>query len=159
MQCDLCGKETDELFEVFIEGSRLHVCKDCAKYGKIIRKIPTGKEDNEHNSVKSFKRRKPREEDKLYYFIDNFGKVVELARLKRGLRQKDLARMLGIKESLLHSIETSSIEPSVPLAKKIEKTLSVKIMQEASPVDVSKTFEDKHSSSLTLGDFVKVRKR
>ncbi len=157
MQCDLCGKETDELFEVFIEGSKLHVCKDCAKFGKVIRKISTGKE--EEKPAKPFRRRKPKEEDKLYYFVDNFGKVVELARLKKSLRQKDLARMLGIKESLLHSIETSSIEPSVPLAKKIEKTLSIKILQEASPVDVGKISHNNAASSLTLGDFVKVRKR
>ena len=157
MQCDLCGKETDELFEVFIEGSKLHVCKDCAKYGKIIRRVSTGKD--EKKPVKPFRRMKPKEEDKLYYFVDNFGKVVELARLKKGLRQKDLARMLGIKESLLHSIETSSIEPSVPLAKKIEKTLSINILQEVLPVDTSRISNDKNSSSLTLGDFVKIKKR
>lgn len=157
MQCDLCGKETDELFEVFIEGSKLHVCKDCAKYGRVIRKVSIGREENK--PVGSFRRRKPKDEEKIYYFADNFGKVVELARLKKGLRQKDLAKILGIKESLLHSIETSSIEPSILLAKKIERILSVNILREDSSIEVKGDGEDKSSSSLTLGDFVKIKKR
>ncbi len=157
MQCELCGKETNELFLVLIEGTKLRVCKSCAKYGRVLSRVNAEKhvDSNEH------KRRVKRSDtpEPVYSFVDDFGKVVEDARLRKGWKQVELAKRLAIKESLLHKIETSDLEPSVDLARRIEKLLSVKILVEV-PSDLSPMKSTSSSSSaLTLGDLVKVRKR
>ena len=38
--CDMCGKETD-LVVALIEGTELNVCRECGKFGKILRKLKT----------------------------------------------------------------------------------------------------------------------
>jgi len=41
-KCDLCGKETDELFEVKIDGVIYHICKECLEKGNY--KVYDGKD-------------------------------------------------------------------------------------------------------------------
>jgi len=48
-------------------------------------------------------------------------------RKKKGLRQTDLARMIGIFQSELSEIERGIRKPSVYLAKKIAKALGVSL--------------------------------
>ena len=48
-------------------------------------------------------------------------------RKKKGLRQTDLARIIGIFQSEISEIETGIRKPSVYLAKRIAKALRVKV--------------------------------
>lgn len=41
-KCDLCGKKTDELFEVKIDGVIYHICKECLEKGNY--KVYDGKD-------------------------------------------------------------------------------------------------------------------
>lgn len=159
MQCELCGKETDKLYLVRIEGTTLRVCESCAKYGKVLSvvKNPKTLEKSKSKEVGS-KRFRPAREEPQYVLIDDFGRLIKNKRESLGLKQKEFARMLSIKESLLHNIETSSIEPSVELARKLEKVLSLKLLMELSSTNVPSRSERKNVA-LTLGDFVKVRKK
>ena len=55
MQCDLCGKE-DELYLALIEGTELNVCKNCSKFGKIIKKIIRETKEIKEKEVKKKKK-------------------------------------------------------------------------------------------------------
>ena len=155
MQCELCGKETDEVYTILIEGTKLHVCKDCSRYGKII-DVKRNHSVEQNIKRKAVRHTKEREE-RLFSLVPNFSEIIREKREKLGLKQKEFAKALSIKESLLHKIETGSFEPSLNLARKFEKLLNVKIIEELTRESVSST--NKKSTTLTLGDLVKIKKR
>ena len=47
------------------------------------------------------------------------GKNIKLFRINAGLKQKDLANTIGVKDSYLSTIESGKKEPSLTLLKKI----------------------------------------
>lgn len=53
------------------------------------------------------------------------GKNIKLYRTIVGLKQKELAQMVEVKESYLSSIENDKKEPSLSLLKKISKALNI----------------------------------
>ncbi len=158
MQCDICGKETDEIYVILVEGSKLNVCKECSHYGKIIevkrKQTPTNNKGNDLPRRAMSKRKK---EEKVYAINPDFAKIIRTKREKLGLKQKEFAKALSIKESLLHKIETSSFEPSLELARKLEKILNIRIVEEVHKD--STALSKKKKSVLTLGDMVKIKKR
>ena len=58
---------------------------------------------------------------------------------------------------MLHKIETSSFEPPLDLARKLEKLLNIKLVEEVSDEPLSNVKTTK--KTLTLGDLIKIRKR
>lgn len=55
------------------------------------------------------------------------GKNIKLFRINANLKQKELAKKVGIKDSYLSSIENEKKEPSLSLLKKISEVLDVPI--------------------------------
>lgn len=53
------------------------------------------------------------------------GKNIKIFRINAGLKQKDLAAKIGVKESYLSTIESGKKEPSLTLLKKISSALSI----------------------------------
>ncbi len=53
------------------------------------------------------------------------GRNIKLFRINAGLKQKDLARLVGVNIQHLSAIENDKKEPSLSLLKKIAKELSV----------------------------------
>jgi transcriptional regulator with XRE-family HTH domain len=53
------------------------------------------------------------------------GKNIKLFRINAGLKQKDLAAEIGVKESYLSTIESGKKEPSLNLLKKIASALGI----------------------------------
>ena len=85
--------------------------------------------------------------------------IPELIKKKResmGLSQKDFAIKLSEKESTIHHMENHTLEPNLALAKKLEKFLGIKLIEESKEeFDAPKQKKD---MGFTLGDFIKVRK-
>jgi len=152
MQCDLCGAETENIFRTIIEGTELNVCKNCAKYGKVIeKKVPVKEQPRKE-------RAKPAEPEKevIQVIVPDFAQRIKNKRESLGLKQEELAKKISEKESLIHNLETGTFEPSISLATKIEKFLKIKLIEE---------YEEEHkkgskteSDGFTIGDLVKVKK-
>jgi len=151
MQCDLCGTETENLFRAIVEGTELNVCKDCAKYGKVIEKKPIKVEEKRQFT-------KPAEPEKeiVQIIVPDFAQRIKKKRESLGLKQKDFAKKISEKESLIHNIETGSFKPSISLARKLEKFLKIKLVEE---------YEEEHKKSsktktegFTVGDLIKIKK-
>jgi len=53
------------------------------------------------------------------------GKNIKLFRINAGLKQKDLANTIGVKDSYLSTIESGKKEPSLTLLKKISSALGI----------------------------------
>ena len=149
--CEMCGKE-DNLILVELEGSRLNVCSSCGKHGRRIG-APVIK-----RKVKFTKPKKVVKEEVEEELITDFAVKLRKAREKRGLKQEDFAKLLNEKESLLQKWEAGSLTPKIKVAKKLERMLRINFVKKIEDAKLPLNSTSK-SGEMTLGDFVKVRKR
>ena len=156
--CELCGKK-EAKFSCEIEGTIMIVCEDCSKFGKVKGKAKT------QIIVKETK--KPEIKEPVYVFLPGFGATIKKAREKLGLKQEEFAKKLNLRESLLHQIESEHFKPDIVTAKRLERSLHVKIVEEIKEEDglssrqssVSSSGSTKKSSEgLTFGDMIKFKK-
>ncbi len=145
MICELCGKQA-ELVNAIIEGTEMSVCSECSKFGRVIKK-PV--------SVKKFVPKRP-EKEIIQVIVPDYAKVIKYSRERKNLTQKDFARLISEKESVVHNLEIGKHEPSINLARKLEKILGINLVEEHEEAtgkrDISK------SEGFTIGDFVKFKK-
>ncbi len=147
MQCEICGVDT-ELVTAEIEGSLLNVCRKCASFGKIVER----KEKKEN--LKRVKRYFDKEV--LDLIVEDFSERVKNARESLGLKQEEMGDKVGEKESVIHNLERGKIKPSIVLAKKLEKFLNIKLIEEYKDENVKFDFKN---TSLTIGDLIKIKKK
>lgn len=74
--------------------------------------------------LKNAKIRKAYEENELEYEI---ARVVMSARLERGLTQKDLAKLLNTKQSVISRVENAKTTPSLSFLKRIAGVLNASL--------------------------------
>ena len=156
MNCDLCGKTEENLNKALIEGVELDVCPACSKFGKIIAPVRRYSPKEQHKMVQRAQQNAVRKEEKIELLVENYAEIIKKRRESMGLSQKDFALKLNEKESTIHHVETGTFEPPLGMAKKLEKFLGIKLVEE---------HEEKHDkikksrdAGFTLGDFIKVKK-
>src|SRR3989344_4454615 len=146
--CELCGTDT-QLVRAVIEGTNLDVCKGCSSFGKEL-----GQKARPVASVVKRSVTLPQELTETEAIVPDFAQLIKEAREKKGLTQKDFALSLNEKASLIHKLETG-VEPSINLARKIEKALHVvlvtKIQEQYIPKDSTKV------GPITIGDMIKIK--
>lgn len=148
MNCELCGQKPG-VYAADIEGTTMKVCVDCSRFGSNKRSA---------NVKVVVTQKRIEEEGPDYIFIQGYGKLVKAAREKLGLKQDELAKRLNERESLLHQIESEHLKPNIMLAKKLERELKIKIVEEIKPDSSSEiTKPTKRENVFTLGDMIKRR--
>ena len=148
MMCEICGRPIKgKGREIFVERAKLTVCSNCARYGTIVRHKP--KES----------RRKP-----IYSSVqtefdvrEDYPSIVKRARENQGLTQKDLARTINEKESVIHRIETGHMRPSRRLAKKLEGALDITLLEKVEEPEI--VSRKSRRDALTIGDIIKIKKK
>ncbi len=150
MDCDLCGRQ-DALVNAIVEGSTLLVCRQCARYGHV---IPLEKHPE---IILEEKKKKARLEMPSEYIVDNYGSIIKQARERLKLTQQELAIKLAEKESIIHKLESYYLEPSIDLARKLEKFLDINLVSAMQEDTLSKKiiFKDE---AITIGDILKMKK-
>lgn len=147
MACDLCGKDV-QLFRAIIEGTEMDVCAACAAFGKVISKARVTQAPKRTATAP--------EKEIIEHIAEDYSDSVRRERERMGLSQKDFALKLSERESIIHKIETGRIRPSIPLARKIEKFLKIKLVEEEEVVHTKE--KAPKTEEFTLGDFIKVKK-
>lgn len=160
MQCEMCGKDT-ELFLTEIEGSQLQVCKNCGGHGKVIKRVLTHqevvkKEEKEKEAVKRLLQ--PNNKEIVQLIVEGYPRLIKDAREKLGLSQEDFAKKINEKQNLIHHIETGRTEPNIDLARKLEKFLNIRLVDQVE-MAIAPTKQVSKDEPLTIGDMIKVRKR
>jgi len=150
--CEMCGKETEDLFKARIEGTEMAVCRPCAKYGKVFASLKLKGE-----KVKKLFLSQPKEEKPEEIVVENFSQLMRKARENSQLTQEDFAKKINEKLSIFQKMEAGLFLPSIDNARKLERMLGLKLVtfseSKAVPQETAK------SGELTLGDVIKIRKR
>ena len=152
MQCDLCGKDTT-LFRVKIEGTVLNVCKECSSFGKVIAKV-------EPPRPPIVKAGPAKPKSVIEVVVSDYASIIRNKREAMSLKQRDFAKQINEKESLVHKIETGTFTPPIKLARKIERFLGVKLDEEVEEEQPGfKPQQSITATSVTLGDVIKIKQR
>jgi putative transcription factor len=151
----MCGLKFVKLNSAVVDGSFLDVCNKCSSYGNTIKiKEPKFKKYVGTSKVQT----KIFVEENVNFVMEGAGKIIKSVREGKKLNQKDFAKMIGTKVSVLHKIETCFIKPEISLAKKIEKILDIRIIEsyndDEKSISLNLTDEE-----LTVGDLIKFKKR
>jgi len=157
INCDLCGKTEETLARALIEGVELDVCSSCSKFGKIIRTVSRPSPKEQHRQVMHRHVMQEQKEEKIEMIVENYSSVIKTKRESLGMTQKDFASRINEKESTVHKMETGHMEPPIDLARKLEKLLGVKLVEQ--PEENHERIKKGKDGGFTLGDFIKVRKK
>ena len=146
MNCEICDKRASNLIKIRLEGAVMNVCESCAKLGERVSAPP----------VFAARREKEPEFSKED-IVENYASLVKSAREKHAWTQEQLAREIQEKEFLIHRIEQGRMQPTIFLAKKLQRTLGIQLitMVAQEKVELGKS----QSAGFTLGDLIKVKKK
>ncbi len=149
--CNLCGSKTERIFKAKIEGAEMNVCATCARLGTLIEEIRVeepvyDKTERRYDDIAPSGK-------VIEVVVSDYGRVVRQARERKSLKQEELAKMLAIKESLLHNIESGHFEPNIDLVQKLEKYLHINLMQQIDDKPIR--LQHSESEPMTLGDMIK----
>ncbi len=156
MICAMCGKES-ELVLAVIEGSELKVCGDCAKFGKVVGVIKPEKSKKELIKEKKIETLiKEPEKEIIKMVVQDYSMIIRKKREEMELKQEEFAKRVNEKESLIQNIETGKFRPSISLARKFERILNLKLIEDYE--DTTKVKKGV-SNDFTIGDFITIRKK
>jgi putative transcription factor len=148
MMCEICGRPIKgKAKEVLVENAKLIVCKNCARYGTAVR-------DRPRKSTRKPISNPAREE---FEIKEEYASIIRKARERKELTQKDLARKINEKESVVHRVETGHMRPSRKLARKLESALDIELMEKVKEPEV--VHRRSHFDELTIGDIIRIKKR
>lgn len=160
-RCELCGSEIGEVgYRVVIDGAEMLVCGRCARGRRIFSTVRfsasvSGGIQKRELKTKPRTRVTPAEE---YLIVEGYGEIVRKVRERMGLTREALAALVGEKESTIRRIEAEQLEPTIELARRLEKVLKVKLLERVSEWEAgADTVGYADEYSLTLGDVAEFR--
>ena len=144
MNCEMCGRK-GELMRALVEGIELMVCSSCAGYGKRLQRVslPIKRPPQTHREIQES-------------VVADYASRIRKASEGLGKTQKEFASMIAEKESIVHHLETGSQEPDIRLARKLEKKLGIKLVEQEE--EGAEGMRKAAGRGLTLGDVIKMRK-
>ena len=137
MLCEMCGKNGPTK-PVFVEGTKLNVCPNCAKFGDEYKAARSGTAAAPNAAVieERLQRRERRMQSKDIYaatasveLIDDYGGAIRNARMKKGMDQEEFAASISEKKGILMKIESNDLVPDEKLTKKLEKALNITLTE------------------------------
>ena len=156
MICEICGSEVRHLRTVVVDRATLDVCDRCSRFGKPVETRPAP--DKQGRAPRRATGSRSASVGRIqtdYDVVDGYGALIRSAREKRGLTQEDL----GKKASTIHRLESESLAPSIALARKLERFLKVRLLEQAGLEEEVASSLTSTDESITLGEVIKVRKK
>lgn len=160
--CDICSSP-DKTYKVEIEGTILNVCDRCSSFGKVLAKVKPEmaekkKKKLEKAAALEAEIKAKKETETIQIITPNYPVLIKNARERMGLKQEELAKKIAEKESLIHKMESGSMVPGIPLARKLEKFLRISIVEniEMEP-EGGASDKKKISDGLTIGDMIRIK--
>ena len=165
-ECPICGGIIwGKGRRVLIEGGKITVCLNCAQHGEKL-PVPSSSSSSRKfqalGKTKQYKRKvyskNLTDDDEI---VPDFAGKIRNARNSLGFNQDQFAQKLNEKPSLLRRIETGRAKPTIKLAKKIEETYKIKLLQKGDMIE-GQIQDDKYmkkSIRTSLGDIAFIKKK
>jgi putative transcription factor len=152
LYCDICGRQPVR-GQILLEGAKLLVCGSCMRSGKILHRF----EDDEIGSEPSepIQVRNTPSFDRGEEIIEDAAKLIRSTREKMKLPLQVMAERLNEKESYLQGVEGGRVQPSLELARKLEKELNIKLIEKTRE-EVTTSVSVKKFTPPTLGDMIEI---
>ncbi len=144
MLCEICG-ERKAVTTIEVDGVVLRVCSHCAKFGREVKEVKRQR-DSKPTGFKE-----PVEEEVL----PDFAERIRKAREKMKITREELAKMVGIRETLIEKYEKGKMKPEKAVARKLERVLNIVLIGKVSYSITGESTSE--GPELTLGDVAKVR--
>jgi len=166
MRCEVCGREIlGPPQRRVIEGAKLTVCSKCAQFGSSewgtsrpapVKSAPAGwVTTSTPQSAPRPRIRNDVESVESQELLEDYGAQIRKARQKLGLSEKDLAKKMQEKESVVKNLEKQELTPDNRLISKIKKYLSLDIVER---IDVKKAqILAKPTGAKTIGDMLRLK--
>ncbi|MHA2142747.1 MAG: multiprotein bridging factor aMBF1 [Candidatus Thorarchaeota archaeon] len=180
--CELCGRNMKGRGRnVEIEGARMNVCPQCAsRFGgseaasgrqassapKVRpswvggpRKSPAATPRRSSPAVK--RKPRPRSSGTLLddmMLVEDYAKIIQVARQKKKLNQEELAQRVGERISTLQAIEAGRLKPTRKTIRGLERELEISLLEPVDSVPI-KTSRGASGGGPTLGDRVVVKRK
>ncbi len=169
MECEICGKPIEgRPVRTKIDGSVLEVCQECSKYGRVQKDTPLERKFVSRDKKGKPMKKKPqanrqniqrrRREDSMDELVEDYNVLVRQARESKGWTREELGAKIYEKVSVINRIESGKMEPDVKLAKKLEKTLNITLIEKYDEMDLE-SFKSSASGPNTLGSIVKIKRK
>ncbi len=141
MLCEMCGKDSELTSRVRVEGSVLHLCAECSRFGEALDPPPVLAAAKAAPGRSRAPAPPPRpaggprrmEERDLYREIGemelapDWAKRVRTAREARAWTPEELGKKLNEKKSVVLKIESGGFHPPDALVRKLERLLQVRL--------------------------------
>ena len=155
----MCG-HIGEVHKAIVEGTMLGLCGKCLRYGDAVEvKKPSNQIVEQRLAFQRdnrYKRLPSVEEDVI---VSDYARRVKRAREKLGKKQDEVAQALAERASVIHRIESGSMEPPMKLARKLEQFFSITLIEKSKKVRAETVKEfDVKTSGVTIGDLIKLKK-
>ncbi len=172
LTCDVCGAPIEgEPVIVEIDGAVLTLCQRCARKYVGVKGVKVIKGPSQIQAVQqpitvaryesrrgvTYRISRPRVNVDRYEVVEDYAELIREARESLGMSRDVLAKVIGVKESILRRIEDGQLIPDIELARKLEKALGISLLRESEEAGVEA--QKPVSKSLTLGDVVTLRGR
>jgi len=163
MRCEVCGREIlGQPQRRIIEGARLTVCSRCASFGQSEwspgKPTPTKAPPRSQSQGIPPPRPRPRndvESVEQLQLVEDYGAQIRKARQRLGFSEKDLAKKMQEKESVVKNLEKQELTPDNKLISKIRRYLSIDIVEHTESAGSQITA--KPTGAKTIGDMLKMK--
>jgi putative transcription factor len=166
LRCEVCGcKIHGSPIRAVIEGAKLTVCVECAKYGKIIReeelelgqRVP--KKAPVPFSARIQKKTVGAKVEITQEVVEGYHAKIRQAREKLGLSHEELGKKINEKASVLSKLETGKMTPNNVLVTKLEHALKIKLLVPISEEKSAHEMPKLPNRETTLGDLIQLNKK
>lgn len=161
MLCEICGKQTQMLRVVKIEGSELNACPECAKFG--IEKSPRPKKTTAPVHIsEALERREKRTQTRdvlqeaAEELVPDFHLRIRRARERLMWTPEDLGKKINEKKSVILKLEGGQMRPDDLLVRKLERMLNIKLKERPTMASAPRSAVQR---GLTLGDLIRIERK
>lgn len=141
MLCEMCGQDVEMTSRVRIEGSVLHLCPDCARFGKPLdpppspapalaglrRPVYSGGASRAGGAGRTMQERDLYQDIGEMELAPDWSKRIRVAREALHWNPEEFGKKLNEKKSVVLKIESGSFRPPDELVRKIERLLKVRL--------------------------------
>ena len=167
--CDICGSSIPgQPLVVEVEGAALALCPNCARRYASAKGVKIVGGQPQQGQVRVYRStgrsgsttrivRQPQGRIDRLEVVEDYAQLIRSARESLGMSREALAKVLGVKESIVRRIEDGQLVPDIELARRIERVLGVRLVREAEEAPYEPVKGGRFE--LTLGDVVTIRRR